>query len=234
MMRYVMWLGLFLCQMAFALDTAESAQSRFGQLQIQTGAENTRELRLDKQVLYSDAGYFAMSQLLQVGDADVILVKKTPAKTAPNEFFFITLREGVAPVLSDSFLTGDRPARPVVQEDKIIVNLGLQAGNLEVVTYQNGKISIQKTPIVGKKANPEYCDYLYKQIYVSYVMGKQCELAPEAAVFGEGESPADVYRRMMDNDPRLNETQFQLLAKRSCTSGKTVRYSGFKKQVCGG
>jgi hypothetical protein len=234
MMRYLVLGWLLVCQMAFALDTSELAQSRFGQLQVKMGAEGKRELRLADQLLYQDVGYFGMSQVLQLGDADVILVKKTPATALPNEFFFITLNQGVQPILSESFLTGDRPARPVIQDDKIVVNLGLNAGNLEVVTYQAGKITLQKTPIVGKKAKAEYCDYLYKQIYLPYIDGKQCEAAPEAAVFGEGESPAEVYRRMMDNDPRLNETQFQTLAKSACKSGKSVRYTVFKKQVCGG
>jgi hypothetical protein len=233
-MRYLI-LGLcFLCQVAFALDTAELAESRFGQLQVQVTADGKRELRLvDQQVLYRDAGYFAMSQVMKLGDSDVVLLKKSFSTAQPSEFFFVTLTAGVAPILSDTFVAGDRPVLPVVQDDKIVVNLGLRAGNLEIVTYQNGKISVSKTPIVGKKAKEEYCDYLYKQIYLGYIDGKQCDKAPEAAVYGEGESPADVYRRMMDNDPRLNEAQFQAVSKSSCKAGKSVSYATFKTQVCG-
>ncbi len=233
-MRYVMLLVLLLCQAAFALDTSESAQSRFGQLHIKLADDKTRALRLDEQLLYQETGYFAMSHILQLGDADVILLKKMPADNAPNEFFFITLRSNSPAQFSATFVAGERPAQPVIQGETIVVNLGLKAGNLEIITYQNGQITVSKTPLEGKKANPEYCDYLYKHIYIGYVEGKKCELTPQDAVFDEGESPAEVYRRMMDNDPRLNETQFQALAKSSCNHKKTVRYNTFKKLVCGG
>lgn len=232
-MRYLLLGLLLICQLAFALDTSESVDSRYGHLQIQKGADGKRELHLEKLLVYSDTGYFAMTQMLRVGDADVILIKKTPATAEPNTYFFITLDTGVDPVLSETFTGGDRPVLPVVKDNTIVANLGLRAGNVEVVTYQKGKITIAKTPLVGKKANEEYCDYLYKQIYLGYIDGKQCTVAPEKAVFGEGESPADVYRRMMDGDPRLNEAQFQALAKSSCLKGKGVRYPAFKKQVCG-
>lgn len=232
-MRYLLLGLLLVCQLAFALDTSESVDSRYGHLQIQNGADGKRELRLEKLLVYSDAGYFAMTQILRLGDADVILIKKTPATAEPNTFFFITLNTGVDPVFSETFTGGDRPVLPIVKDDKIIANLGLRAGNAEVVTYQNGKITLTQTPLVGKKASPEYCDYLYKQIYLGYIDGKQCTVAPEQAVFGEGESPADVYRRMMDSDPRLNEAQFQALAKSSCQAGKAVKYPTFRKQVCG-
>lgn len=232
-MRYLLLGLLFIYQIAFALDTSESVQSRYGHLQIQKGGDGKRELRLDQRLLYSDSGYFAMSHVWQLGDAEVVLVKKTPANAEPHTYFFMTFNAELSPTFSETFTGGDRPVLPVVQDDKIIANLGLRAGNAEIVTYQQGKISISKTPLVGQKANPEYCDYLYKQIYLSYIDGKQCNTAPEQAVFGEGESPAEVYRRMMDTDPRLNETQFQAIAKSSCKSGKPVRYANFKKQVCG-
>lgn len=233
-MRYVLLALLLVCQSVLALDTAESFDSRFGHLQIQPGADGKRQLQLDSGLLYSDTGYFAMSQVLQLADKDVILVKKTPANSDPHSYFFITLSKTQPAVISQTFIEGDRKVLPKIQDDKIILNLGLRTGNVEVVTYQNGQITLSQTPLQGKQANEEYCDYLYQQIYLSYVAGKQCDGAPETTVFGEGESPADVYRRMMDNDPRLSERNFQSLSKDSCQKGKPVRYSNFKKQVCGG
>lgn len=233
MRHFLFALLLLLCQAALALDTSESADSRFGHLQIQPDAKGVRSLHLGSTLLYSDSGYFAMTHVLQLGDKDVVLIKKTPATPTPKSYFFITLSKAQPAVLSQTFVEGDRPVLPRVQDDKIIAALGLRAGNAEIVTYQNGQIALQQTALQGKKANEEYCDYLYKQIYYSYVAGKQCSGAPEASVFGEGESPAEVYRRMMDSDPRLNEANFQSLSKDSCQKGKTVRYAAFRKQVCG-
>lgn len=232
-MRYIILGLLFICQSVFALDTSESAQSRYGQLEVKVTEKGVRELRLDTRVLYAEAGYFGMFKIIPLGEADVILVKKTPTGTAPAEFFYITLLDGTVPMTSESFLAGDKPVRPVVDETKIVVNLGLRQGNLEVATYQAGKVSVSRTAITGKKAKEEYCDYLYKQIYRPYSQGKQCAAAAEDTVFAEGEAPAEVYRRMMDNDPRLDEVQFQKLAKSSCLLGKAVQYSAFQKLVCG-
>ncbi|MDD2774607.1 MAG: hypothetical protein PHU06_01490 [Gallionella sp.] len=232
-MRYIILGLLFICQSVFALDTSESAQTRYGQLEVKVNDKGQRELRLDTRVLYVEAGYFGMYKIIPLGEADVILVKKTPSTTAPAEFFFITLLDGTVPMTSESFVAGEKALRPVVDENKIVVNLGLRHGNLEIATYQAGKVSVEKTAVVGKKAKEEYCDYLYQQIYRPYSQGKQCVGAPEETVLAEGESPAEVYRRLMDNDPRLDEVQFQKLAKSSCLRGKAVQYSAFQKQVCG-
>ncbi len=232
-MRSLLLALLFLCHSAFALDTSESFDSRFGHLQIQSDSNGKRSLHLAETLLYSDSGYFAMSQVLQIADKDVILIKQTPATAEPHRYFFITLSKNQPAVLSQTFIEGDRKVLPKVENDTILLNLGLRAGNVEVITYQNGQITLKQTPLQGKKANEEYCDYLYKQIYLSYVAGKQCDGAPETTVFGEGESPAEVYRRMLDNDPRLSEHGFQTLSKESCQKGRAVRYGNFKKQVCG-
>ncbi|MDD4964423.1 MAG: hypothetical protein PHI11_10960 [Gallionella sp.] len=232
-MRYIILGLLFICQSVFALDTSESAQTRYGQLEVKVNDKGQRELRLDTRVLYVEAGYFGMYKIIPLGEADVILVKKTPSTAAPAEFFFITLLDGTVPMTSESFVAGEKALRPVVDENKIVVNLGLRQGNLEIATYQAGKVSVAKTAVVGKKAKEEYCDYLYQQIYRPFAQGKQCAGVPEETVLAEGEAPAEVYRRLMDNDPRLDEVQFQRLAKTSCLLGKTVQYSAFQKQVCG-
>ena len=232
-MRYLILGLLFICQSVFALDTSESAHTRYGQLEVKMTEGGQRELRLDARVLYTASGYFGLYKIIPLGEADVILVKKTPGGNAPAEFFYLTLLDGTVPVTSESFLAGDKPVRPVVTDDKIVVNLGLRQANLEVATYQAGKVTVSKTPIVGKKATEDYCDYLYQQIYRGYALGKQCAAAPEVTVLAEGEAPAEVYRRMMDNDPRLDEAKFQTLAKSSCLIGKAVKYGDFQKAVCG-
>ncbi len=232
-MRYIILGLLFICQSVFALDTSESAPTRYGQLEVKVTDKGQRELRLDARVLYAEAGYFGMYKIIPLGEADVILVKKTPGGVAPAEFFYITLLDGTVPMTSESFVAGDKPVRPVVEADKIVVNLGLRQGFLEVATYQAGKVVVTKTVIEGKKAKEEYCDYLYQQIYRPYAQGKQCAAVPEVTVLAEGEAPAEVYRRMMDNDPRLDEGQFQQLAKSSCLLGKVVQYTAFQKMVCG-
>lgn len=121
---------------------------------------------------------------------------------------------------------------PVQKGNKITVDIGYNEGLHEVLTYQNGKQSIEKLKTKNQKepGDEDDCNYLYNDIYVAYVQKQSCEELPEEV---SGMATALAYYSI-SNDPRFDLEQFQAISVASCKKGYWIKYSEFRQKVCGG
>ena len=231
-MRYIIfYLLVFLTQTAFALDMA---QTKYGRLEIKPIGEFEKGLLLGSKVLFKrESGYLNIEKVFHIGNSEIVLVRNSEGGSGTiDSYFFVNLMPNSQPMLSEEFMAQGSEINPIQKSDRIIIDLGYNEGAHEVLTYQNGKQSIEKIKEKGKNkaANEDDCNYLYNDIYVAYVQKRECNEAPEEV---SGMATARAYYSI-SNDPHFHLKQFQDLSKASCKKGDYIKYSEFKKKVCGG
>jgi len=99
------------------------------------------------------------------------------------------------------------------------------------MTYQNGKVTIQKTDERNTQspADERDCSWLYTNIYSESVDNNDCEISSIEAF---GMSTIRAYGSI-SNDPRLNMKALDSIVKDSCKKRSKINYAEFQKKVCG-
>jgi hypothetical protein len=223
---------LLLTLTAFA---SESVSTRFGKLAIKPIGDDNVGLFLDSKVLFKrESGFLTIEQVFHVGDSEAALIRDSEGGSGTtDEYFFVKLAPASPPVLSQRFEAVDRELiHPVQKGASIYIDLRYNEGVREQLTYQNGQISISKARPKGKvkAGNEDDCKYLYESLYVAYVQARECKDGPDEA---GGMAGVRAYNAIA-NDPHFNLKAFDALSKASCTKVESIRYSDFKKKVCGG
>jgi hypothetical protein len=207
--------------------------SRYGKIEIKEINQGEKAVLLSSKVIFKrESGFLSIEKTFQIHDNDVVLIRNSEGGSGTiDSFFFITLAQGSSPIVSEGFMAQKSDKiNPVQKETHIVVDLGYKDGAHEILTYQDGKLFIQKSVSEGKKdqANEDDCNYLYTNIYVAYVQQRECKEDPE---YVGGMSTVRFYN-MLSNDPRLNLNEFQKLSRATCQKGDLIKYSEFKKIVC--
>lgn len=233
---------LLLTPMAFASEPEFrlEADTRLGKLQIKdldTGEEDdsgvVRVVLLNGEEIHRrEYTHLEIVKVFQVKDIEVVLLSENPGGSGTNDaHFFIQLRKGAAPVVSETFHSQKGEVSTKQNGDSIEVDLGYHEGKRQVLVYQNGKQTIRKLSPKGKQAADEGdCKLLYEDIYEAFVREGHCDFAPENVA---GMSTVRVYNELA-HDPRLDMESLGGLARRSCEKGKAMEYSEFRKKICGG
>ncbi|WP_257459661.1 hypothetical protein [Archangium lipolyticum] len=233
---------LLLSPVAFASESEPrlEADTRLGKLQI-------KDLELDEEkypgvvrvVLLNgeeihrrEYMHLAIIKVFQVKDGEVVLLSENPGGSGTNDsHYFIQLRKGAAPVVSETFESQKGEVSTKQNGDSIEVDLGYHKGKRQVLVYQNGKQTIRKISPKGKQAADEGdCRNLYEHVYEAFVREGHCDFAPEDV---GGMSTVRVYHELA-HDPRLDLKSLGDLARRSCEEGNAVKYPEFRKKICGG
>lgn len=212
----------------------DAVKTKYGQLEIIPIGENEKGLFFGGKVLFKrESGYLDIVKVFHVTAGEVALVSSNEGGSGtPNSYFFVNIKPDASVIVKGEFFPQKDEIEPVQKKDKIIVDMGYNEGVQEILTYSNGKQSIEKIQGKGKngQVDDDGCNYLYNDIYVEYVKNRQCDSAPEEV---SGMSTARAYNSMVD-DPRYNLGAFQTLAMASCKKSEWIKYSEFKGKICGG
>lgn len=214
-------------------STTASAQTRYGKIEIKELSQNEKGIIFSSKVIFKrEGGFLGIEKIFQIGESDVVLISNNDGGSGTiDSFFFITIKGASSPIVSKEFMGQTGEINPIQKADQIIIDLGYHQGSKEVLIYKNGVINIKKITNEGKNkpASEDDCNYLYNNIYMEYVRGQACGEEPE---YVGGMATARAYNSM-SNDPRLNLKEFERIAKASCKKHDFIKYSEFKKRVCG-
>jgi hypothetical protein len=216
-----------------ATSATAAAQTRYGKIEIKELSQGEKGVIFSSKVIFKrEGGFLDIEKIFQIGENDVVLIRNSEGGSGTiDSFFFITIKGASPPILSKEFMGQTDEINPIQKADQIIIDLGYNQGAHEVLTYKNGVFNIKSIKNEGKNgpASEDDCNYLYNEIYVKYVQGHVCDEDPEDV---GGMVIARAYNSM-SNDPRLNLKEFQRIAKASCKKHDLIKYSEFKKGVCG-
>ena len=216
--------------MTFALD---SVKTNYGQLEIKSTGDHENTLFFGEKILFiREGGYLDIQNVYHINNSEIALMSHDAggSGTTPTYFFVNLMPDSV--LVSEEFEPWNAKINPVQKDDKIIVDLGYDNKLLEILTYQDGKQSIQKVKVKGKKRPKDEhdCNYLYNSIYIEYVKSQRCNDAPEEVY---GMSTVRDYVSITQS-PYINAEEFQNISKVSCKKNNSIKYSEFKKKVCAG
>jgi|GEM_PF-865763 len=209
------------------------AQTKYGRLEIKSiGEDEEKRLLFGSKVLFKrEYGSLSIKQVFHAGNREIVMICNSEIGSGTiDSYFFVNLMPNSPPILSEEFSCNNRKiTNPIQEGDKITVDLGYKDGINEVLTYQNGKQSIEKIQAKDKStaADEGDCEYLYN-MYVAYTQQGQCD-QPLELVGGMASSRA--YDEI-SNDPHFDLKWLQDLSKTSCESGDWVKYYEFKGAVC--
>ncbi|WNG50519.1 hypothetical protein F0U60_45090 [Archangium minus] len=233
---------LLLSPVAFASgpELSLEADTRLGKLRIkdleldeEEGPGVVRVVLLNGEEIHRrEHTHLEIVKVFHVKDDEVVLLSENPGGAGTNDsHFFIQLRKGAAPVVSKTFDSQKGEVSTKQNGDSIEVDLGYHEGKRQVLVYQNGKQTLREISPKGKQAADEGdCKHLYGDVYEAFVREGHCDLAPEDV---GGMSTVRVYNEL-GHDPRLDLKSLDDLARRSCEERKAMKYSEFRKKVCGG
>jgi hypothetical protein len=122
-----------------------------------------------------------------------------------------------------TFKTADDP-----QTHRITIDLGYESGRHKYAVYSDHKLRIQFLRPKRTDRTEDDCNYLYNSIYLPYAEAHRCDEDP--IEIGGMSTARSVYA--MQNNPNLKTDRLAPLAKEACTSGRTLRYSAFRREVC--
>lgn len=143
-MRYIKFVLLaLLTQTVFALDIA---QTKYGRLEIKSTGEYEKELFLGSKIIFKpDGGYLNIGKVFHIGNNEIALISHEDggSGTMPS-YFFVKLTPNSQPMFTKEFMAQESEIKPIQKGDQITIDLGYNEGAHEVLTYQNGKQSIDK------------------------------------------------------------------------------------------
>jgi hypothetical protein len=208
-----------------------SIKTKYGVLEIKDIGENEKGLYQGATLIDKMQGYLEIEKVFHTKNSEIVLLSSNVGGGSGTVTynFFVNLTANSPPTMSEEF---EPESEPIQNGEIINVDLGYIEGIRQILTYQDGKTTIQKLALEDKN-KPEKegdCKFLYDDLYLAYVNNRACDDAPEEA------SSMYALRQYvsLSKDPHLNMKTFQSLSKESCKKASTIKCPKFKELVCAG
>lgn len=213
-------------------------QTRFGKLELARSEPEMPPdtLSLDgKPVFQQEAFYLSLHQYIKQNQRDIVLFGSNCGGTAcpQNQFYFLLLDKSKDPEIrsEDDFTAYPDDLKLNVDGDRLLLDLGFQAGKHKVATLQGDQLSIQLENVAKSFLGEENCRWLYDEALSACRDYRDTDPTcqdPQASFAGY------LMRGVaaVGEHPGFMADAFGRRCKIACESDKTVDYPTFAKEVC--
>jgi hypothetical protein len=216
----------------------DAIQTRFGKLEITHSKPDMPPdtLKLDGKPVYQQEGfYLSLHQYVKQNARDIVLFGSNCGGTAcpQNQFHYLLLDKDAPPVIvSDSQFSADpEDVALSVDGDRLLLDLGYQAGKHKTATLQGDKLGISMAAVEKSFLGEENCRWLYDD-----ALGLCREYREADPGCGDPQTSFPGYlTRGIDaiaEHPGFIGDAFDRRCKIACETDKTVDYPTFAKEVC--
>lgn len=216
----------------------DTLQTRYGKLEITHSAPDLPPdtLSLDgKPVFQKEAFYLSLHQYIKQNQRDVVLFGSNCGGTAcpQNQFYYLLLDKDKAPDIKtgDAFTAYPDDLKLSVDSDRLILDLGYQAGKHKTAILQGENLNIALETVSKSFLGEENCRWLYDEALSACRDNHGGDVScqdPQASYAGY------LIRGIaaVGEHPGFNNEAFSRRCKIACESDKTVDYPTFAKEVC--
>lgn len=212
-------------------------ETRFGKLEITSKPHSPPDtLTLGgKNVFQQEGFYLSLHEYIKQNDRDIVIFGSNCGGTAcpQNQFHFLILTPDNPPLLiNDSQFSADpEDVSLSVDGDRLILELGYQAGKHKTAILQGNTLSINMEAVAKSFVGEENCRWLYDE-----ALGLCREFREADPACGDPQLSLPGYlTRGIDaiaEHPGYAGEAFNRRCKIACETDKTVDYPTFAKEVC--
>jgi hypothetical protein len=216
----------------------DAAATRFGKLEISPSQPDMPPdaLKLDnKQVFQQEGFYLSLHQYIKQNARDLVLFGSNCGGTAcpQNQFYFLLLDKGTDPevVTHPDFTADPEDVKLSVDGERLILDLGFQAGKHKTAVLQGNKLGIELETVAKSFVGEENCRWLYDEALGACKDYQESDAScrdPQAGF------PGYLTRGVaaVGEHPGFVGESFDRRCKIACESAKIVDYPTFAKEVC--
>ncbi|WMP16145.1 hypothetical protein [Thiothrix lacustris] len=212
--------------------------TRFGKLSIANSKPDMPPdtLKLDNNVVFQHEGfYLSLHQYIKQNTRDVILFgTNCGGSICPqNQFYFLLIEPGKAPeiVTSQEFVADPDDLKLTVDSERLILDLGFQAGKHKNAVLQGEKLGIELETVPKSFVGEENCRWLYDEALGAC---KDSQEANTNCLTPQNSFQGYLTRGIaaVSEHPGFERESFDRRCKIACESAKIVDYPTFAKEVC--
>lgn len=221
-------------------SAVESAMTtRFGTVAVQ---RSTAESPPDTLAVNGNAAfvaeweYIGLYSLFSLGGTDVVLFGVNCGGTGcPNDNLgFLVLGPGQPPraVTNENFFSNDGTVAPRLADDRIVVDLGYDAGRRKIAEFDLNDITIRTERQAATPMAADQCQWLYEHALADCVQAKNFDAScsePRQYFSGVVERSLSA----LSNHPGFIAAGFDAACAAACTSGEAPQAAQFRSAACG-
>ena len=216
----------------------DTLATRFGKLSIGYGKPDTPPdtLKLDdKQVFRKEGFYLSLHQYIKQNSRDVVLFGSNCGGSAcpQNQFYFLILDREKDPevITHEDFSADPDDLKLSVDGERLIIDLGFQAGKHKNAVLQGNKLGIELETVPKSFVGEENCRWLYDEALGACKDSQESDTSCRAP---QNSFPGYLTRGVaaVGEHPGFARESFERRCKIACESAKIVDYPTFAKEVC--
>ena len=222
----------------------DTFKTRAGELNIVRSTPNSPpdSLQLNGKTIYKqDHVYLSLHQYITQNGRELVLVGANCAgeqcpENAATQFAFVGLQAGKdAQILSQATFSSMMDAEDVnltVDNGKVMVDLGFEAGKRKVATLQGDQLAVTLETVAQTSLEQDDCQLLYTDVLQSCIDARENDAScadPQSWIGVELASSLTI----MSNFPGFQAPNWEKYCKSGCATGNTVvDYPTFARDVC--